>query len=61
VPIGCASIHLRGRRAYEYMAIALSKSNKRWHKQWFYLKNNADAPLSIFTGCLIEEMSKSWG
>jgi hypothetical protein len=61
VPIGCASIHLRGRRAYKYMATALSKSNKGWHKQWFYLKNDTDAPLVVFTGHLIEEPQESWG
>jgi hypothetical protein len=55
VPIGCMSIHLRGPRAYEYMATALSKSKKGWHKQWFYLKNDVDAPLPIFTDRLIEE------
>jgi hypothetical protein len=55
VPIGCASIHLRGRRAYEYMATTLLKSNKGWHKQWFYLKNDVDAPLAVFTGRLIKE------
>jgi hypothetical protein len=46
VPMGCASIHLRGRRSSEYMAVALSKSNKGWHKQWFYLKNDTGAPCS---------------
>jgi hypothetical protein len=43
------------------MAIAQSKSNKGWHKQWFYLKNDADAPLPIFTDRLIEESPESWG
>jgi hypothetical protein len=43
------------------MATALSKSNKGWHKQWFYLKNDTDAPLPIFTGRLIEEPPQSWG
>jgi hypothetical protein len=37
------------------MATALLKSNKGWHKQWFYLKNDANAPLLIFFGRLIEE------
>jgi hypothetical protein len=41
------------------MATTLSKYNKGWHTQWFYLKNNADAPLPIFTGRLIEEPSES--
>ena len=50
-----ASIHLRGNRSSEYMSIPLSKSNKGWHKLWFYLRNNNGAPLPIFTGHLIEE------
>ena len=32
VPMGCASIHLRGSQALEYMSIPLLKSNKGWHK-----------------------------
>jgi len=28
--------------------------------QWFYVKNNAAAPLPDFTGCLIEEAPKVW-
>ena len=41
------------------MSIPLSKSNKGWHKLWFYLRNN-DAPLPIFTGHLIEEVPDVW-
>ena len=52
--MGYASIRLRGSRASEYMSIRLSKSNKGWHKLWFYLKNDDTAPLPIFTGRLIE-------
>ena len=42
------------------MSIPLSKSNKGWHKLWFYLKNNNAAPLPIFTGHLIEEGPGAW-
>ena len=45
VPMGCASIRLRGNRLSEYMSVLLSKSNKGWHKLWFYLRNDDDAPL----------------
>ena len=38
----------------------LSTSNKGWHSQWFYFKNDAAAPLSEFTGRLIEEAPESW-
>ena len=38
----------------------LSTSNKGWHSQWFYLKNDATASLPEFTGHLIEEVLESW-
>ena len=38
--MGCASIHLQASRASEYMSIPLLKSNKGWHKLWFYLRND---------------------
>jgi hypothetical protein len=61
VLMGCVSIHLQGDRVARYIPIALTKSNKGWHKLWFYLKNDATAPLSIFFGCLIEEVPLEWG
>ena len=42
------------------MSIPLSMSYKGWHKLWFYLRNDAIAPLSIFTGRLIEEEPDVW-
>ena len=38
----------------------LSTSNKGWHSQWFYLKNDNAAPLPKFTERLIEEALESW-
>ena len=61
VLMGCTSICLWGSQASEYMSIPLSKSNKGWHKLWFYLKNDDAAPLPIFTGRLIEEASECGG
>jgi hypothetical protein len=55
---GCANIHLRSNWAGEYVSLWLSSSNKGWHKQWFYLKNDTAAPLSMFSRRLIEEMSE---
>jgi len=42
------------------MPCQLSRSNKGWHAQWFYLKNDPATPLSIFTGRLIEEAAPMW-
>jgi hypothetical protein len=50
----CTGIHLQSHQANEYMSLQLSRSNKGWHAQWFYLKNDTTAPLLEFTGRLIE-------
>ena len=59
MPMGCIGIQLRNNRVGEYPPMRLSTSNKGWHSQWFYLKNNAATPLSEFTGRLIEEALES--
>ena len=38
----------------------LSTSNKGCHSKWFYLKNDAVAPMPEFTGRLIEEGPEQW-
>ena len=38
----------------------LSTSNKGWHSQWFYVKDDAAAPLPVFSGRFIVEASGSW-
>ena len=58
--IGCAGIQLQNNRVGEYLPMRLSMSNKGWHSQWFYLKNDVATPLPEFTGRLIEEAPKSW-
>ena len=60
VLMGCAGIQLRNNRVNEYPSVRLSTSNKGWHSHWFYVKNNAAAPLPEFTGRLIEEVLESW-
>ena len=42
------------------MPCQLSRSNKGWHAQWFYLKNHPTVPLLDFTRPLIEEASLTW-
>ena len=44
-----------------YPLMCLSTSNKGWHLQWFYVKNDAAAPLPAFTRCYILEALGSWG
>ena len=58
--MGCAGIQLQNNRVDEYSSMWLSMSNKGWHLQWFYLKNDPAAPLPKFTGCLIEDALEQW-
>jgi hypothetical protein len=63
--MGCVGIRLRNNWAKDYISMKLSTSNKGWHSQWFYLKNDA-APslpehgLSEYTGHVIEVVPKLW-
>jgi hypothetical protein len=59
-PIGCARIYLREPRAQEYMAITTMKSNKGWHSQWFYIKNDDAARLPLFTSHTITAAPPAW-
>ena len=60
MPMGCTGIQLRNNRVNEYMLMRLSTSNKVWHSHWFYVKDDAAAPLPAFTGRLIEDVPESW-
>ena len=44
----------------KYMPCEVSRSNKGWHWHWFILKNDPAAPLLVFSGHLVEEVSPSW-
>jgi len=60
VLVGCASIHLRNNRVNKYLSMRLSTSNKGWHLQLFYVKDNVVAPLPAFSRHIIEEVLGSW-
>ena len=60
MPMGCAGIQLQNNQVGEYPSMRLSTSNKGWHSQWFYLKNDAAAPILKFTRRLIEEAPEPW-
>jgi hypothetical protein len=66
MPMGCAGIRLRNNRAKDYISMKLSTSNKGWHSQWFYLKNDAvpslpEHALPEYIGRVIEVVPESWG
>lgn len=59
VPIGCASIQPRSHR--NYMKIPLSVSNKGWHVEWFYLRNDfGSASFPPYTGRVIKVRPHQW-
>ena len=60
MPVGCADIHLRNNRVNEYPLMRLSTSNKGWHSHWFYVKDDATAPLPAFFGRIIEDVLEPW-
>jgi hypothetical protein len=33
-----------------YICLPISESTDKWQKVWFFLRNNADTPLPMFTG-----------
>ena len=46
MPMGCAGIQLQNNWVGEYLSMQLFMSNKGWHSQWFYLKNDVVVLLS---------------
>ena len=58
--MGCASIHLRPTWSRDYPLMCLSTSNKGWHSQWFYVKDEMSATLPKYSGRLIDEAPESW-
>ena len=58
--MGCVGINLRNNRVNEYLSMRLLTSNKGWHSHWFYVKDDVAAPLLVFSGCIIEEVPRSW-
>jgi hypothetical protein len=51
VALGKVDIFVRsGPRVDHYFHLPTSDPLVRWRKVWFFLKNDADAPLPVFTG-----------
>jgi hypothetical protein len=48
---GGAVIHVKVRHGVDpYLKIPMPRSMKGWQKKWFYLRNEASAPLPVFIG-----------
>ncbi|CAN6237942.1 unnamed protein product [Urochloa humidicola] len=48
--VGCAGICLRTGRGKEFLDFCLPSTNKGWHDQWVYLRNDPEAPFPEYTG-----------
>jgi hypothetical protein len=45
-------IHVKSGHGVEpYFDIPMPRSLKGWRRKWFYMKNDASAPLPTFTSC----------
>ena len=61
VPIGSCSIQVRQSQQDGYISMKGMSSNKGWHHKWFYLRNDAEAPLPAFTGRSFTVTPEHWG
>jgi hypothetical protein len=44
----------------DYIPVTLTSSNSGWHKGWFYLRNDPEFALPVYTGNSIAEPRRSW-
>jgi hypothetical protein len=40
--------------------VTLTSSNNDWHKGWFYLQNNPEHALPVYTECSIVKSQRNW-
>jgi hypothetical protein len=58
--IVCANLRMKQGRGDDYIQMSLTSSNSGWHKGWFYLRNDPEFALPVFTGNSIAESQRSW-
>jgi hypothetical protein len=44
----------------DYILAPLTSSNSGWHKGWFYLRNDPEHALPLYTGCSIAKSQRNW-
>jgi hypothetical protein len=44
----------------DYIPTPLTSSNSGWHKGWFYLRNDPEHALPVYTGCSIAKSQRNW-
>jgi hypothetical protein len=60
VMIGCANLRMKQGRDNDYISGTLTSSNSGWHKGWFYLQNEPEFALPLYTGNSIAESRRNW-
>jgi hypothetical protein len=58
--IGCANLRMKQGRCNEYILTPLTSSNSGWHREWFYLRNDPEHALPVYTGCSIAKSQRNW-
>jgi hypothetical protein len=48
--LGSVDLYVRSRQGVPYFHLPMSKTLDRWQKVWFFVRNNADALLTVFMG-----------
>jgi hypothetical protein len=56
----CANLRMKQGRGDDYIPVTLTSSNSGWHKGWFYLRNDLEFALPLYTGNSIAESRRSW-
>jgi hypothetical protein len=59
VTIDCANLRMKQDRGDDYIPVTLTSSNSDWHKGWFYLRNDPEFALPVFTGNSIAESRRN--
>jgi hypothetical protein len=58
--IGCAKLRMKQGRDDDYIPASLTSSNSGWHRGWFYLRNDPEYALPVYTGCSIAKSQRNW-
>jgi hypothetical protein len=57
--ISCANLQIKQARSDDYIPAPLTSSNSGWHRGWFYLRNDPEHALPLYTGCSIAKSQRN--
>jgi hypothetical protein len=58
--IGCANLRMKQGRGDDNILGSLTSLNSGWHKAWFYLRNDPEFTLPVYTGNSIVGSRRNW-